>query len=132
MEEGRVEVTTEGDVARIAVRGSRTSNMEAELLSADVDDRRVTEDAAIAGSDFTRKATEASPKTKQMYFPVDQEVCRNPGLEHAHRARWIFVLVAELPCWETLFAVVAGRGVHMTILRKRATSSSLVPWYYQN
>ena len=42
MEEGREKVTAKGDVTRIVVSGSRTSEMEAELLSADVDDRRGT------------------------------------------------------------------------------------------
>ena len=41
VEEGR-EVTAKGDVARIAVSGSRTSETEAELLSVDVEDPRVT------------------------------------------------------------------------------------------
>ena len=64
IEEGREKFAVKGDVTRKAVSGSQTSEMEAELLSADVDDRRVTEDAPIAGSDFTRKATEVSTKSE--------------------------------------------------------------------
>ena len=64
MEEGREEVTAKGDVTRIAVSGSRTSEMETEVLSADVDDRRVTKDATTAGSECTRKATEVSTKNE--------------------------------------------------------------------
>ena len=41
MEEGREKVAAEGDVTRIAEGGSRTSQMEDEFFSADVDDRRV-------------------------------------------------------------------------------------------
>ena len=58
MEEGREKDTAEGDVTRIAVSGSRTSEIETEVLSGDVDDRRVTKDAAVAGSEFTRKTME--------------------------------------------------------------------------
>ena len=52
MQEGRGKVTADCDVTRMAVSRSRTSEMEPELLSADVDDRRVTEDAAVAGRGF--------------------------------------------------------------------------------
>ena len=45
---------------RIAVSGSQTSEMEAELPSDDADDRGVTEDAAVAGSVLTPKAMEVS------------------------------------------------------------------------
>ena len=78
MEEGREKVTAEGDVTRIVVSGSRTSEVEAELLSADVDDRRVTKDAA-AVSECTRKATEASTKNEaeRKYSPVGEEVSRD-------------------------------------------------------
>ena len=73
-------ITALGDVTRIAVSGSRTSELETEVLSGDVDDRRVTKDAAIAGSEFTRKANggvypknEAEGKVSS----VDKEVSRN-------------------------------------------------------
>ena len=41
VEEGREKGAAESDVTRVAVSGSRTSETEAEILSADVDDRRV-------------------------------------------------------------------------------------------
>ena len=49
--EGREKFFATGDVTRMAVSGSRTSEIQAELLSADVDDRRDTKDPAFAGSD---------------------------------------------------------------------------------
>ena len=57
------------DVTPFVVSGSRTSETEAELFSVDVDDRRVTKDAAIVGSERTRKGLEVSTKTKQKGIP---------------------------------------------------------------
>ena len=45
----------------MSVSGSRTSGTQVEIL---VDDRRVTKDATIAGSECTRKATEVSTKNE--------------------------------------------------------------------
>ena len=74
----REKVTAKGDVTRIVVSGSRTSEIEPELLSADVEDRRVTKDAAIAGSECTGKAMEVSTKNEaeRKYSSVDEEVSR--------------------------------------------------------
>ena len=49
MEEGREKVTAKGDVTRIVVSGSRTSEVEAELHSADVDDPRGTRRRSYCG-----------------------------------------------------------------------------------
>ena len=56
VEEGRVTVSAGGGVTRQAVAGSRSSDAEVELLVADVDGRRRTEDTVVAGSGFTQKA----------------------------------------------------------------------------
>ena len=48
--------------------------MEAALLSADVDDRRVTEDATTAERECTRKAMEVSTRK-----------------DNSHRSTWMFV-----------------------------------------
>ena len=65
VEEGREKVTAKGDVTRITVSGSRTSETETELLSVDVEDPRVAEDTADAGSECTQKAMEVSTKKKK-------------------------------------------------------------------
>ena len=80
MEEGREKVIANCDVTRIAVSRSRTSEIETELLSADVDDRKVTKDAPIVGSECTRKAMEVSTKNEAAgkVSWVDEEVSRNP------------------------------------------------------
>ena len=64
--------TRKGDVTRIAVSGSRSSETEAEPLSADVDGRRSTEDTALAGSECTRKAMEASTKNVNLEMIITQ------------------------------------------------------------
>ena len=62
MEEGRQKVAAKGDVTQMAVNGSRSSVTEAEIRSADVDDRRVTNEAASAGRDGTRNLPESEHK----------------------------------------------------------------------
>ena len=47
VEEGREELTAKSDVTQMAVNGSRISDSEAELLSADVEDRSLTEDLPV-------------------------------------------------------------------------------------
>ena len=86
MEEGREKVTAEGGVTRIAVSGSRTSEIEAKRFSADVDDCRV--DAAIAGRAITWKAMEVSAKNEAegKVSSVDEEVGRNQGSKGAEEA----------------------------------------------
>ena len=79
MEEGREKVTAKSHVTQVAVRGTRTSEAEAEILSAQLDDRRFTEYAAIAGSPCTRKAMEVAAKNgaEENIPPVHEEVSRN-------------------------------------------------------
>ena len=60
VEEARVTVFAGGGVTRQAVAGSRSSEAELDLLSADVHGRRGTEDTVVAGSAFTRKAIAGS------------------------------------------------------------------------
>ena len=80
MEKRREKVTAEGDVTRIAVSGSRTSETVAEIFSADVEDQRVTKDAAIAGSARTWKAMKVSTRNEAegKFSSVDEENSRNP------------------------------------------------------
>ena len=81
-EEGREKLVAKGGVTRIVASGCQTSEMEADLLSADVDDRRVTEDAAVAGSVLTRKAMEVSINNeagRKAFFSVDGEVNQVQG-----------------------------------------------------
>ena len=79
MEEGREKVTAKGDITRTVVSGSRICEVESELLSADVDGRRVPKDAAVAGSECTWKAMEVSTQngTEGISSSVDEEVSRN-------------------------------------------------------
>ena len=59
--------------------GSQTPEMKAEILSADVDDRRVTKQAAGFGREGTRKAMWVSTRigTEAKFSSVDEEVSRN-------------------------------------------------------
>ena len=75
-----MELTAKGVVVtQTGVGGSQTPEMEAELLSAEVDDRGVTEDAAIAGSDFAQKAMEIPVKREAegKVLPMEEAVDRS-------------------------------------------------------
>ena len=92
VEKGREKVTAESDLTRMVVSGCRTSEKEADILSADVNDRRVTLDATIAGSECTRKA-EVSTKNEaeRQYSSVDEEVSPN----QESKGTWAFTSVGE-------------------------------------
>ena len=49
MKEGRGKLTAKSDVTGTGVSGSRTSEIETERFSADVDDRIATKEPALAG-----------------------------------------------------------------------------------
>ena len=60
----------ENDVTQIVVSGSRTSEIEAELFSADVDERRVTKHAIIAGSVHSEGNGRVHQKRSRRKIPI--------------------------------------------------------------
>ena len=86
VKEGRPKVTAGGDVTRIVASGSRTSEKEAELLSADVDDRRGTKDANTAGVGALRWHWRCPPETEQKDKPHRWTRKRRvPRAQESHR-----------------------------------------------
>ena len=76
-----------GDVTRIAEGGSRTSEIEAEFLSAVMDNRRVAKEAANAGSEGTQKVIQMSTRNgTEAKFSINRQGSLSESRKR--RKRW--------------------------------------------